>query len=74
MNDAIKGVNAVVVGLLLVTAYKFGRSSIKDKLGLIIALGTLVLALVYVPIVGIVVVAGLIGIVTVKGKERGQGY
>lgn len=74
MNDAIKGINAVVVGLLLVTAYKLGRSSIKNKLGSIIALGSLVLALFYVPIVGIVVVAGLIGIVTVKGKEREQEY
>jgi chromate transporter len=71
VQSALRGLNAGVVGLLLVTAYRLGRSTIKDYFGMVLAVVALVLAFVAnVPLVGIVVGSGVLGIVTYFIERR----
>jgi chromate transporter len=73
VQSALRGLNAAVVGLLLVTAYRLGRSTIKNYFGMVLAVVALVLALVAnAPLVSIVVGAGVLGIVA-HALERKSG-
>ncbi len=71
VQSALRGLNAAVVGLLLVTAYRLGRLTIKNSLGIALAAGALALAVVArLPLVAIVVVAGALGIAAYVVERR----
>jgi chromate transport protein ChrA len=65
--------NAAVVGLLLVTSYRLGRSTIKNYFGMGLAVGALALAVIAsAPLVTIVVGAGVLGIVTYVFERKSR--
>src|SRR6266508_4887967 len=71
VQSALRGLNAAVVGLLFVTAYRLGRLTIKNSLGIALAAGALALAVVArLPLVAIVVVAGALGIAAYVVERR----
>jgi chromate transporter len=71
VQSALRGLNAAVVGLLLITSYRLGRSTIKNYWGLALAVGALALVVVvHAPLVGVVVGAGVLGIVTYVIERR----
>jgi len=70
VQSALRGLNSAVVGLLLITSYRLGRSTIKNYLGVALAAVALALAVIgRFPLVAIVVGAGTLGIVA-YGIER----
>ena len=73
VQSALRGLNAAVVGLLLVTSYRLGRSTIKNYFGMGLAVGALALAVIAsAPLVTIVVGAGVLGIVTYVFERKSR--
>ncbi len=71
VQSALRGLNSAVVGLLLVTSYRLGRSTIKNYLGLALAVVALALAVAAgFPLVSIVVGAGVLGIAAYVIERR----
>jgi chromate transporter len=75
---AAQGLTAAVVGLLLASAYRFGRATLAGPIGLAIALAAFGSAAgLNVPAAAVVIVAGLIGILLLpapgSGPMRGSG-
>jgi chromate transporter len=71
IQGALRGLNAAVIGLLVITAYNLGRSAIKDLPGLFLAATALILAaFAQVPLALIVVGAGLLGIANYAAQRR----
>jgi chromate transporter len=71
VQSALRGLNAAVVGLLFITSYRLGCSTIKNYFGMALAVGALALAVVaHAPLVGIVLGAGILGIVAYVLERR----
>lgn len=71
IQGALRGLNAAVIGLLIVTAYNLGRSAIESWTGLFLAATALILAaFVQVPLALIVVGAGLLGIANYATQNK----
>lgn len=67
MQAALRGLNASIVGLLLVTSYRLGRSAIKNWFGIVLAFAAFILAVVFhFPLAVIIVGAGILGILVYK--------
>lgn len=72
VQGGLRGLGAAVVGLLLVTCYRLGRSTIKNWVGACLAILAFVAAVAFrVPLALIVVGAGLVGLLAhAIGRKR----
>jgi len=71
VQSALRGLNAAVVGLLVITCYRLGLSTVKNFMGFALAVAALALAVVArLPLVSIVVGAGALGIVAYAIERR----
>ena len=71
VQSGLKGLSAAVVGILLVTCYRLAASTVKDWLGMILAIAAFVAAVVFrAPLALIVVVAGLIGLAVYLNQKK----
>ena len=62
VNGGLRGLSAAVIGILLVTCYRLGLSTIKNWLGAVLAVAAFVAAVLFqAPLALIVVPAGIIG-------------
>jgi chromate transporter len=73
VQSALRGLNAAVVGLLVITCYRLGLSTVKNFMGFVLAVAALALAVIArFPLVSIVIGAGALGVVA-YAIERGRG-
>ena len=71
VQGGLRGLSAAVIGVLVVTCYRLGRKTIKDWLGVILAVIAFVAAVVFhAPLAFIVVGAGIIGLLNYLIKTR----
>jgi chromate transporter len=71
VQSALRGLNAAVVGLLVITCYRLGLASVKNFRSFALAVAALALAIIArFPLVGIVVGAGALGIVAYAIERR----
>lgn len=71
VQGALRGLNAAVIGLLVVTTYKLGQSAIKGLWGFFLAAASLILAaFAQFPLALIVGGAGLLGIANYAAQSK----
>jgi chromate transporter len=71
VQSALRGLNAAVVGLLVITCYRLGLSTVNNFMGFALAVTALALAVIArFPLVSIVIGAGALGIVAYAIEKR----
>jgi chromate transporter len=73
MTPVVNGLTAAVVGILLSTTYRLGKSNIRDPLTAVIAAGALALGVFFAAQAALVVIAaGLIGVLLLSEAPTGR--